>query len=239
MEVLVEMDVVVKFVCTAWAIWYNWNVARNGGQRQNGRKLVSWVAHYMEEYNEANKGKDCTKMSVEAQDNWSPPLANVFNVNVDAAVFARQKAVGVGVIVRDEKGRLEAALCKKIQAPLGAMEAEAMAHEAGLVFAKDIGIHNIILEGDSLIIHNALCETSNPPSSVAAVIQGMQDLCRDFREVEFSHVRRQCNTSAHLLAKYALGVSDFITWNVLWVLVILSLGMRRILASLSKLLPMM
>ena len=66
MEVLVEMDVVVKFVCTAWAIWYNRNVARNGGQRQNGRELVSWVAHYMEEYNKANKGKDCTTMTVEA-----------------------------------------------------------------------------------------------------------------------------------------------------------------------------
>ena len=124
----------------------------------------------------------------------------------------RSKAVGVGVIVRDEKGQLEAALCKKIQAPLGVVEAEAVAHEAGLVFAKDISIHNIILEGDSRIIHNALCETSNPPSSMAAVIQGMQDLCRDFCEVEFSHVRRQCNTSAHLLAKHALGVSNFITW---------------------------
>ena len=66
MEVRVEMDVVVKFVCTAWAIWYNRNVARNGGQRRNGRELVSWVAHYMEEYNEANKGRDCTAMTAEA-----------------------------------------------------------------------------------------------------------------------------------------------------------------------------
>ena len=138
------------------------------------------MAHYTKEYKEANKGMDYTTRAVEAQDTWSPPLANVFKVNVDAAVFARQKAVGDGVIVRDDKGRLEAVMCKKIQAPLGVMEAEAVAHEAGLVFAKDISIHNFILEGDSLIIHNALCETSNPPSSVVAVIQGMQDLCRDF-----------------------------------------------------------
>ena len=180
MEERVEVDVVAKFVCTAWAIWYNRNVARHGGQQRNGKELVSWVAHYTKEYKEANKGMDCTTMAVEAQDTWSLPLANVFKVNVDAVVFARQKAVGDGVIVRDDKGRLEAVMCKKIQAPLGVMEAEAVAHEAGLVFAKDISIHNFILEGDSLIIHNALCETSNPPSSVATVIQGMQDLCRDF-----------------------------------------------------------
>ena len=49
--------------------------------------------------------------------------------------------------------RLEAALSKKIKAPLGAVEAEAMAYEAGLLFAKDIGIQDFIVEGDSLVIH--------------------------------------------------------------------------------------
>ncbi|XP_075650029.1 uncharacterized protein LOC142620555 [Castanea sativa] len=125
--------------------------------------------------------------------------------------FCKSKSVGVGVIIKDDKGRLEAAMSKKIQAPLGAMEAEAVAHEVGLLFAKDIGIHNIIIEGDSLIIHNALCEMSNPPSSVAAIIQGMQDLCKEFQGVEFSHIRRQGNMPTHLLAKHTSGVIDFIT----------------------------
>lgn len=119
---------------------------------------------------------------------------------VDAAVFVRQSSVGIGVIIRDDKGRLEAAMSKKIQAQLGVVEAAVVAHEVGLLFAKDIGIHNIIIEGDSLIIHNALCEMSNPPSSVVAIIQGMQDLCKEFQGVEFSHVRKQGNMPAHLLS---------------------------------------
>lgn len=89
-------------------------------------------------------------------------------------------------------------MSKKIQAQLGVVEAEVVAHEVGLLFAKDIGIHNIII--DSLIIHNALCEMSNPPSSVVAIIQGMQDLCKEFQGVEFSHVRKQGNMPAHLLS---------------------------------------
>ena len=44
------------------------------------------------------------------------------------------------MLIRDDKGRVGAALCKKIGAPLGAMEAEAKALEAGLLFAKDIGL---------------------------------------------------------------------------------------------------
>ena len=114
--------------------------------------------------------------------------------------------------LRDEKGRLEAALSKKLPVPLGAVEVEAVAYEQGLLFARDIGIHNFIIEGDSLIIHHALSEVSTPPSSVAAIIQGMQEMCKEFSGVMFSHVRRQGNKPAHLLAKHARGIVDFTAW---------------------------
>ena len=131
---------------------------------------------------------------------------------MDSAVFSSQGAVGIGVLIRDEEGRVEAALSKKIMAPLGAVEAEAKAFEAGILFAKDIGIQEFILEGDSTIIYKALCDTSSPPSAVEPVTIGMQALCRDFRRVKFSHVRRQGNRLAHLLAKHAQSISDFSSW---------------------------
>ena len=102
------------------------------------------------------------------------------------------------------------------------MEAEAKAWEAGLLFAKDVGVHEVVLEGDSLVIYNALCGTSPPPSSVASIVLGMQDLCKEFRKIDFSHIRRQGNKPAHLLAKHAS-------------LTIL-LRLKRIFAVLSKLL---
>ena len=136
---------------------------------------------------------------------------DIFKINVDGIVFMDQKVMGVGVIIRDDKGRIEAVMSKKIPILLGAVEAEAMANETGLIFVKDIGIHDFIVEGDSLIIHHAMCESSNPPSSVAAVVQGMQDVCKEFRGVMFSHVRRRGNRPAHLLAKHACSIDDFIT----------------------------
>ena len=67
-----------------------------------------------------------------------------------------QKTAGVGVIIQDDKGQLEAgqleaAMSKKIKAPLGAVEAEAMAYEAGLMFAKDIGIQDLLLKVTHLL----------------------------------------------------------------------------------------
>ena len=82
-------------------------------------------------------------------------------------MFASQKAAGLGAIIRDDRGRVGAAMSKKVLVPLGALEAKAKAFVARLLLARDIGIQDVILEGDSLVIYNALCEASLPPSSVA------------------------------------------------------------------------
>ena len=47
---------------------------------------------------------------------------------------------GVGILIRDATGQLIGAYSKKIDAPLGAIEAEAKAVELGLQFAKDMSI---------------------------------------------------------------------------------------------------
>ena len=55
---------------------------------------------------------------------WSPPPPPLqYKINVDGAVFGPQKSVGVGVVIRDAEGSVMGACCKKIKAPMGAMEA--------------------------------------------------------------------------------------------------------------------
>ena len=92
------------------------------------------------------------------------------------------------------------------------METEAKAVEVGVQFARDIGIQDCIIEGDSLTIYTALYGNTSPPSAVAVVVSSIKVLCGAIRGVEFSHTRRQCNRLAHLLAKQASGISDFIAW---------------------------
>ena len=116
------------------------------------------------------------------------------------------------MVIRDSEGRLEATLSKKIPVPLDAAEAEAKAFEVGLLFAKEVGVRDVILEGDSMIVYNALCNYSPAPSSIAAVVQGIQDISGDFQSVGYSHVRRQGNLPTHILAKYASSITDYIAW---------------------------
>jgi len=186
----VEEGKLAQVVTIAWALWCNRNEVRNGGKRKTGSELIRWAATYLAEYTAATVSSSELKQRRELRSLWKPPPAPMFKIDVDGAVFLSQGTVGIGVIIRDEEGRVEAALSKKIMAPLGAIAAEAKAFEAGLLFAKDIGIQEVVLEGDSIIIYNALFEISSPPSSVEPIIEGMHALCRDFRRVVFFHVRR-------------------------------------------------
>ena len=66
-----------------------------------------------------------------------------------------------------------------------------MNFEVGLQFANEFGIHEFIIEGDSLVLGNDLQELSPPPSSVFAVVYGLRDVIHEFRQVDISHVHRQ------------------------------------------------
>ena len=54
--------------------------------------------------------------------------------------------------------RVIVALSKKVKTTIGALETKAKAFEARFQFAKDMSIHDFIIEGDSLIISKALSD---------------------------------------------------------------------------------
>ena len=132
--------------------------------------------------------------------------------NVDGALFPTKKLAGIDVVIRDQQGRLLAALCKKIRARMGALEVETKAYEASVLLARHLGLRNGVLEGDSLIISNALKQVVQPPTSVAAIVEGIHDLSLDVGIVGYSHVRRTGNKPAHILARQAQSFVNDVIW---------------------------
>ena len=87
---------------------------------------------------------------------------------------------------------------------MGVIEVETKVFELGLLFAKEVSILDFVLEGDSLIIVQSLCENAPAPSLVAFVVYGILAASLEFCNVHFSHVHWQGNRLAHLLAKFVL-----------------------------------
>lgn len=67
---------------------------------------------------------------------------------------------------KDDQGQVVAPMSKKLQVPLGALDIEVKSVEAAAIFARDIGIQEVIFESD-----NVISSTEASPA-IANVISG-------------------------------------------------------------------
>ncbi|KAK9984589.1 hypothetical protein SO802_034114 [Lithocarpus litseifolius] len=147
MDEVIGEDQVEQIATISWALWHNQKEIRCGGARKSGKILFRWASDYLMEYRAA-VAQTIPVPSLPRHDaTWCPPRGGHFKINVYGAIFSKQKAVGIGVVIRDDEGRLEAALSKKILVHMGVLEVEAKALKTGFLFAKDVGVRDVILEG--------------------------------------------------------------------------------------------
>ena len=105
-----------------------------------------------------------------------------------------------------------AALSKRWNYSMGAIEAEAKTWEAGVLFSRDVGIRDVKFKGDSSMVCNVLQGLASPPTSVANILAGFLNHASLLRQWKVSHIKRQGNVPTHLLAQHAQHVGDYVAW---------------------------
>ncbi|XP_075645296.1 uncharacterized protein LOC142616302 [Castanea sativa] len=80
---------------------------------------------------------------------WKLPNVGFVKVNFDGAIFEGLKAAGIGVAVRNEHGEVVAALAEQIPIPDSVFTLETLAARRVVHFVWQLGLHNVVFEGDS------------------------------------------------------------------------------------------
>ncbi|XP_023905820.1 uncharacterized protein LOC112017593 [Quercus suber] len=139
---------------------------------------------------------------------WRPPPLGWYKTNVDGAVFKEQGQCGIGVVVWNDKSQIMGALSKTLPYPLGALDAKAKAAEIGIIFSWELGLREIILEGDSQIVMNAIASHDPGPIKIQQLVTDIKSWVPKFRAWKTSFTRREGNKAAHLMAKHAKEISE-------------------------------
>ena len=90
--------------------------------------------------------------------------------------------------------------------------AEALACCRAVVFAKELCLLSVIVEGDSMRIVQAASNKRANLSLFGHVINEIHDSWSSFSRISFQHVRRDGNMLAHSLARRAVLSADTVVW---------------------------
>jgi len=109
-------------------------------------------------------------------------------------------------VIRDGHGMVIASLSEKLPRAYGPEEVETLAAAMALGFAREIGVDNVVLEGDSSIVMTALRGEDHYLSASGLSVEDVQLLAAHF----LNYFRRDGNKLVHSLARFAVNISNFL-----------------------------
>ena len=114
---------------------------------------------------------------------WSHPPVGVFKVNFDAALLENIGNARIGVAIRDSNGEIIAALSQRIPLPFSVEMAEAMVAHRAILFAQELSIYKVMMEGDCLRVVSALNSSASCNTMYGNVVE---ETCRQVSNFFFA-----------------------------------------------------
>jgi ribonuclease HI len=202
------------FVITARRIWLRRNTIVHGGEMTHPLQVTREATTSLDDYQRAN-----AHMSTEdeaggniVEKRWAPPRGFSLKINFDAALDVRNRVVGLGIVARDEGGRVKGACSVTLKVSASPVEAEALAALQAVIFAQKKAYSGVIFEGDAQTIVNAVNSLQPNESSYGHFIEDAKRGLVCLGNSKFVHVHREANIAAHTLARAACNHATGIIW---------------------------
>ncbi|XP_050259045.1 uncharacterized protein LOC126704050 [Quercus robur] len=134
---------------------------------------------------------------------WQPPPSEAYKLNFDAALFSDLGRIGIGAVIRNEKGEVMAAMTACGSAIYTSEEAELLACRRALEFAVDAGFYKLIIEGDNSNVTHVISSSAENNSLFGNIVDDIRHLIRGLHWSAVCCIRRGENRVAHALAQHA------------------------------------
>lgn len=119
---------------------------------------------------------------------WNRPSEGIYKVNFDTTLFEGSSCAGIGVAIRDSSGVIIAALSQRIPLPHSMELAGALAACRAVVFAQEMSLFKVLVEGDFLRVVSALRASTGCHTLYGNIVEDTHHLASQFQFCSFSHV---------------------------------------------------
>ena len=209
-----QSQVSALFSTISWLLWRHRNDLLHGNPADNSasflRKAVDMVVSY-EEANTAIESSTPPPQSIRDPPQWSPPPNHIYKLNFSVLLDKSKHSAGLGLLVRDNLGRVAAACCDPIPQPFDGDLLWPTALRRTLVFARDMGFFDLIIEGECKSLFQVVQSAPNF-SPAGLLIEDIKCLLLCFRVVNFISISSSCNRASQKLAKMACSYSVSEVW---------------------------
>lgn len=197
---------------TAWMIWNDRNEVTHGGQTRLPAETIADAMSLLGAYTQAREGSESVRL--DGQEGvggnrgrgqhrgnvvWFPPEAGYLKVNVDGAMF-KDVGVGMGVVIRDQEGRVIRAACQQVRQPWEVVVTEAKAIVLGLKLARQCNARLVVVESDNQQVINLVHGKKTDGAQLGMIVKEILSIISCFEHVKFTHNFREANVAAHTMA---------------------------------------
>ena len=199
------------FAYMGWSLWFSRNAKRVGSTSLPMEKNFSDAVERLQEYHSVQDYSTQQDVVVHSTQ-WRPPPHSIYKINFDEATFIDTDSAGLGVVARDLDGMVIASLLEHIRLPPTVADLEALACRRAILFALELGLQDVVFEGDSEVIINHLKAGQPCLTAFGHIIEEARTLSARLRQASYSHTRCKGNKVVDKLAKLAKNLYEPQVW---------------------------
>ena len=147
------------FAYMGWSLWFNRNAKRVESTSLPKDKIFSDVMERLQEYHSMQDYSTQQDVVLHSTQWWPPPHL-IYKINFDGATFIDTNSVGLGVVACDSDGMVIASLSERIKLPPTVANLEALACRRAILFALELELQDVVLEGDRRLLSTTSKQTS-------------------------------------------------------------------------------
>ena len=184
------------FSLIAWLVWNRHNALRPGKSVQPAQLLPSLAGSILQDF-----------LNAQVSDH-GPIQASRFK----GAIFKNIDAAGLGIVIRDSNSEVMGDTSQRVPLPQTVVKVEALACRRAVSFAIELGLRELVIEGDQVLVIQAIKDGQPCQSFYGHIVDDIFHLSAQLRNFTFCHVNRNCNRVADALAKKSQVGLDFQEW---------------------------